>query len=133
MSLTVEHAVEACVERHAVAVGFCGLHGEFAADGRPVGAGPRAVGVLTAAHVKIGGDADGLIRKVHAAGIDRVGDVAAARTDEQHVVDALAYKIRRIAHDFFRGWVSHTVAERGQTRELGGRVDLVFRFFGVVP
>ena len=131
--LSVEHAVEARVEGHAVARGFRGLHGEFAADGRPVGAGPRAAGVLTAAHVKIGGDADRLIREIHAAGIDRVGDVAAARADEQHVVDALTDKIRRVAHDFFRGWVSHAVAERGQTRELGGRVDLVFRFFRVVP
>ena len=133
MSLPVKHAVEARVERHAVACGFGGLHGEFAADGRPVGAYPAAVGVFSAAHVKIGGQINGLIGKIHAAGVDGIGHIAAARADKQNVIALFADEISLIADDGLRRRVGHAVDQRGKTRELGRRVDLIFRLLRIVP
>ena len=89
MPLPVQHAVEARVKRHAVAGGLLGLHREFAADRRPVGARPRiGIRIVHAAHVKVGGEVNGLSRKVDVARVDGVEHVAAARAHEHHIVDA---------------------------------------------
>ena len=133
MALAVEHAVEAGVEREAVAGGLLRLHGEFAADGRPVWAGPAAVGGFPAAHVEIGGQIDGLVGEVDAAGVDGIEHIAAARADQHDVVDLFAHEIRPVAHDRLRRGIRHAVDERGQTRELRGRVDGVFRLRRVIP
>ena len=133
MALPVEHAVEAGVEREAVAGGLLRLHGEFAADGRPVRAGPAAVGGFPAAHVEIGGQIDGLIGEVDAAGVDGIEHIAAARADQHNVVDLFAHEIRPVTHDRLRRGIRHAVDERGQTRELCGRIDGVFRLRRVVP
>ena len=133
MALAVEHAVEAGVEREAVAGGLLRLHGEFAADGRPVWAGPAAVGGFPAAHVEIGGQIDGLVGEVDAAGVDGIEHIAAARADQHDVVDLFAHEIRPVTHDRLRRGICHAVDERGQTRELRGRVDGVFRLRRVIP
>ena len=133
MALAVEHAVEAGVEREAVAGGLLRLHGEFAADGRPVWAGPAAVGGFPAAHVEIGGQIDGLVGEVDAAGVDGIEHIAAARADQHDVVDLFAHEIRPVTHDRLRRGICHAVDERGQTRELRGRIDGVFRLRRVIP
>jgi len=73
------------------------------------------------------------VREVDIARVDGIGDIAAARADEQHAVISDAFEITFVALDALRGRVGHAVHERGETRQLGWGGEVVLRFRGVVP
>ena len=77
VALPVQDAVEAGVQYEAVPLDLLRVHGEFAADGGPVGAGPGPVGALHGSHIHVGSEIEGLIGKVQSGAVDRVAHVAA--------------------------------------------------------
>ena len=125
MALAVQRAVKECLN-HKFAV--FRVHWVLAADGRPV---------ARAAHIEVGGQVDGLVGKImrRVADVDRVAEAAAARADEQKVVDPRADQLRAVALDAVVGGagVGAAVDQRGQTGELGRSVEVERGLRRVIP
>lgn len=125
VALPVERAVEICRD-HALRVGA--VHRIQAADRRPV---------ARAAHVEVGRQIDGLVRKIvrSIADMDRAILIVAARADEQVVVDPRGDKLAAVALDAVvrRARVDLPVDEGRKARELCRRVDGKHRLRCVIP
>ena len=125
VALPVERAVEIC---HDHTLRVVTVHRIQAADRRPV---------ARAAHVEVGRQADGLVREIMCgiADIGRAVLAAAARADEQIVVDPRGDELAAVALDAVvrRARVDLPVDEGRKARELCGRVEIKRRLRCIIP
>ena len=125
VALPVERAVEIC---HDHTLRVVAVHRIQAADRRPV---------ARAAHIEVSRQIDSLVREIMCgiADIGRAVLAAAARADEQVVVDPRGDELAAVALDAVvrRARVDLPVDEGRKTRELCRRVDGKHRLRCIIP